>query len=571
MKFYLDFFYKKKILSFPILYVLVGFSFVEPIVAQVGPLRIHPDRIERFWQLPLSKQVYRVPNISLSSSVKDLIDTPTQIYQEDSLYFLQNTVLCLKFKLVNLSNKDSLRLFVTFPPVNKAELFYEVSKDKWDILRPTDIIRYKGIQPSPDYSSIFISLASRQSTTFYLRLSNLKFKSDRNKIPIQLVSELAGMNISQRGNLSREGIKVFYSFFMGILAILFLLTQIYFLVHRDKAYLYYSLYLGCLFLFFLKNLESASLPFLIEWSRKLENPISYLSFIFYMQFIREFLKLYEVSEILNKVIQYCSRFFIVLFLVDLVVRVILPKLYSAQFFPIFYSFFFVLCFVFVLVLWRKLTSVPSRLVLLGTVIMILPVAIMRIADASSVSYDSLAWGTMRVFYLKSAKFYFLHTKAGILCEVICFIVALVWRTYQEEQEFANLRKALKSQHLSQREKNDLNLVGEIQDAFLEKISSIIEAHYQDSEFGPLQLAKKLHLSYSHCANTVKKKTNLSLSSYIQQFRLKKAQELLLTTKGTVREIAFEVGFNDPAYFTRRFKKLLEMSPSQYRKEFQKPK
>ena len=48
--------------------------------------------------------------------------------------------------------------------------------------------------------------------------------------------------------------------------------------------------------------------------------------------------------------------------------------------------------------------------------------------------------------------------------------------------------------------------------------------------------------------------------------MKKAAELLLTTDLNIAEIGFQVGINDPFYFSRCFKKSFGKSPLQYRKE-----
>lgn len=50
-----------------------------------------------------------------------------------------------------------------------------------------------------------------------------------------------------------------------------------------------------------------------------------------------------------------------------------------------------------------------------------------------------------------------------------------------------------------------------------------------------------------------------------KFRLKQAEKKLTFTDRTVTEIALEVGFNSPDYFTRQFVKYYGVSPTQYRK------
>ena len=62
---------------------------------------------------------------------------------------------------------------------------------------------------------------------------------------------------------------------------------------------------------------------------------------------------------------------------------------------------------------------------------------------------------------------------------------------------------------------------------------------------------------------VKSLTNQSINDFIQTIRLKRAVQLLMQTNKTVSEIAYEVGFNYPEYFTKCFKKQFGVIPSEY--------
>jgi AraC-like DNA-binding protein len=56
--------------------------------------------------------------------------------------------------------------------------------------------------------------------------------------------------------------------------------------------------------------------------------------------------------------------------------------------------------------------------------------------------------------------------------------------------------------------------------------------------------------------------------YLARRRIERAQYLLLTTRATVKEVAYEVGLSDPAYFTRVFTRICRVAPSQYRSSFE---
>ncbi|MFN8358222.1 MAG: two-component regulator propeller domain-containing protein [Spirosomataceae bacterium] len=101
------------------------------------------------------------------------------------------------------------------------------------------------------------------------------------------------------------------------------------------------------------------------------------------------------------------------------------------------------------------------------------------------------------------------------------------------------------------------------EAFLAKVIGIIESRLADSQFDVEQLESALSMSKMQLYRKLKSLTDLSGNDFIRQIRLKRAAQLLSQSDLTVAEIAYQVGFNDPAYFTRSFKKLFGKSPTEY--------
>jgi AraC-like DNA-binding protein len=81
-----------------------------------------------------------------------------------------------------------------------------------------------------------------------------------------------------------------------------------------------------------------------------------------------------------------------------------------------------------------------------------------------------------------------------------------------------------------------------------------------------ELAHLSNLSVSSFKRNFKKEFNDSPNNYILTKKLEKAQELLQVTDMTISDIAYEIGFNDPLYFTRFFKKKIGMSPTDFRSQ-----
>jgi len=71
----------------------------------------------------------------------------------------------------------------------------------------------------------------------------------------------------------------------------------------------------------------------------------------------------------------------------------------------------------------------------------------------------------------------------------------------------------------------------------------------------------MHLSKSQVYRKLKAITGKSTAVFIRSVRLQYAKELIQTTNKTISEIAYDVGFNDPSWFSRAFKEEFGFSPS----------
>ncbi len=107
------------------------------------------------------------------------------------------------------------------------------------------------------------------------------------------------------------------------------------------------------------------------------------------------------------------------------------------------------------------------------------------------------------------------------------------------------------------------LISDLYSAKNVQIKKIIELHSY-SNLSLEELAKLCNLSLSSFKREFKKVFNNTPNNYISNQKLKRAKELLRITDMPISEIAYGVGFNDPLYFTRIFKKKIGSSPTQYR-------
>ena len=73
-----------------------------------------------------------------------------------------------------------------------------------------------------------------------------------------------------------------------------------------------------------------------------------------------------------------------------------------------------------------------------------------------------------------------------------------------------------------------------------------------------------HMSVSRLSVLFKEKTGISFTSYLIDFRMKKACEFLKKTEKQIKEISAMVGFEDYAQFVKMFHKVTGMTPQAYR-------
>ena len=91
--------------------------------------------------------------------------------------------------------------------------------------------------------------------------------------------------------------------------------------------------------------------------------------------------------------------------------------------------------------------------------------------------------------------------------------------------------------------------------------------YYSKSFTIVELAEKFEYNPKYVSALFKKYTGQTPTAYIERKRLDKAKQLLAQGSDSVKQIAHAVGFSDEYYFMRRFKKDVDLTPSEYRERF----
>lgn len=148
--------------------------------------------------------------------------------------------------------------------------------------------------------------------------------------------------------------------------------------------------------------------------------------------------------------------------------------------------------------------------------------------------------------------------------------AYLAKPFHPEELAIRLEKLIELRRMLQAKYSSGLLIGKVQpkseDEFLQKVQQAILTNLDQLEFGPNELAKTVASSRTQLHRKLKALTDTSTSNYIQKIRLQEAKKLLHNLNLTISEIAYQVGFKTPQYFSRSFAKVFETSPSQYRNQ-----
>lgn len=101
--------------------------------------------------------------------------------------------------------------------------------------------------------------------------------------------------------------------------------------------------------------------------------------------------------------------------------------------------------------------------------------------------------------------------------------------------------------------------------FVSRFKSLVEEKMRDPELNVEDLGKDMGLSRVQLYRKLKSLTNYAPNELLRQARLKKAISLLASSEMTVAEIAYEVGFSSPSYFTKCYKEQFGESPTDFLK------
>ncbi len=111
------------------------------------------------------------------------------------------------------------------------------------------------------------------------------------------------------------------------------------------------------------------------------------------------------------------------------------------------------------------------------------------------------------------------------------------------------------------------IVEESECGWFTNVDQLVNEHYSDPEFSTATVIKAIYMSERSFQRRFKSVTGKTFKEYLNQVRLEKACQHLLSGE-KISQVAYDCGFNDPSYFSQRFKNYFGLSPTQFVEEHQ---
>ena len=127
------------------------------------------------------------------------------------------------------------------------------------------------------------------------------------------------------------------------------------------------------------------------------------------------------------------------------------------------------------------------------------------------------------------------------------------------EQLINMRAELQKKYSNE----EAQQLGEI-DPFLAELNAYIINNMADSELSVESIQRWANLGKTQLYRKIKGVTNLSANQYLSKVRLDEGRKMLINSNKTISEIAFEIGYSDPSYFSRKFSQQFNMTPKKFR-------
>lgn len=347
---------------------------------------------------------------------------------------------------------------------------------------------------------------------------------------------------------------------LGVLGFMSLIAFLIFLVFRLKFLGYYFLYVFSFFAFYSRRTLH---EYLLPYDHYIEINLTYLIYSFYLLFLKYFINAKESNRPLNVLINYVVVFSLLCFMLSIFLQIFFDIEISYYVFNVFRICMFLSI---ISILWFLLNhnkSIVIGLLVFGNLFVLIPVFstfLSHMFDFTSLQNSGYLFKIIQTEW--GFHYYMLHARLGVVIELLFFAVAIAIYLKGKSKETLDIKtqnENLKLISVDFMKKNNEQMYSGIQ----AELTTFILDHKQDS-IRISDLTQAFGMGRTSLIKKIKDETGMTPNKFVKETKLNDAKNELLTTKKSIKEIAFAYGYHDPSYFSQDFKSKFNHSPAQLR-------
>lgn len=156
---------------------------------------------------------------------------------------------------------------------------------------------------------------------------------------------------------------------------------------------------------------------------------------------------------------------------------------------------------------------------------------------------------------------------AVLILTLSALIGYIWQLKRQRERFlAAIKKEVKVKAQEpQTEDQPAEEQPVMTDEWLQKAIAVVEQHIPDDSYSVEQLASDMCMSRMTFYRKIQSATGQKPTEFIRTIRLRRAAELLREGRLSITEITYDTGFSSVSYFSRCFRAMYGVSPTQWGK------
>ncbi|GLX66113.1 response regulator [Paenibacillus glycanilyticus] len=142
----------------------------------------------------------------------------------------------------------------------------------------------------------------------------------------------------------------------------------------------------------------------------------------------------------------------------------------------------------------------------------------------------------------------------------------VWESLLDRETLGEMRDILEAYLLAACERIGEKRTGKVAN-LVERVRAIIDRDYADGSLTVTDIGREVFLTPTYVSLLFKQETGQTVGEYMTQVRMERAKEMLRDPQYKFYDICYAIGYTDPSYFTKLFKKTTGVTPSGYREKY----